>query len=57
MKSKSKELDVDFIGGQGPLTKEEEKQISEYLKSQKIVRGKPIRRTTKGMSKRNKVIA
>lgn len=57
MKSKSKELDVDFIGGQGPLTKEEEKQISEYLKSQKLVRGKPIRRTTKDMSKRNKVIA
>jgi hypothetical protein len=24
MKSKAKELDVDFIGGQGPLTKAEE---------------------------------
>jgi len=25
MKNKTKELDVDFIGGQGSLTKEEEK--------------------------------
>jgi len=30
-----KELDVDFIGGQGPMTKEEEKAISDYFKSQK----------------------
>ena len=28
-------LDVDFIGGQGPMTKEEEKAISDYFKSQK----------------------
>ncbi len=27
-----KELDVDFIGGQEPLTKEEEKRLSEYFK-------------------------
>jgi hypothetical protein len=40
MKNKSKELDVDFIGGQGSLTKEEEKQISEFLKSQKLLRDK-----------------
>ncbi len=32
MKSKAKELDVDFIGGQGPLTKAEELAISEYIK-------------------------
>lgn len=54
MKSKSKELDVDFIGGQGPLTKEEERKISEYLKSQKLLRSNTHRRTTKGFSKRNK---
>ena len=35
MKTKSKELDVDFIGGQGPLTKEEEKAISAYLRAKK----------------------
>jgi len=46
MKSKLKELDVDFIGGQGPLTKEEELAISEFIKNskekrkQKELRGK-----------------
>ena len=29
---KKKELDVDFIGKQEPLTKEEEKKLSEYFK-------------------------
>ena len=32
---KSKDLEIDFIGGQGPLTKEEEQAISEYLKRKK----------------------
>ena len=36
MKNKSKELDVDFIGGQGPLTKSEEKAISEFFLAQKL---------------------
>ena len=40
MKSKLKELDVDFIGGQGPLTKEEEQAISEFIKTQKLLRAK-----------------
>lgn len=36
MKRKNKiELDVDFIGGQEPLTKEEERKISEYFKQDK----------------------
>lgn len=34
-KYKSNELDVDFIGGQGPLTKIEEQAISEFIKAQK----------------------
>lgn len=34
-KNKMKELDVDFIGGQDPLTKEEEKTISEFIQSEK----------------------
>jgi len=38
MKPKSAELDVDFIGGQNPMTKEEEKAISEFLKAQKLLR-------------------
>ena len=36
MKSKKVELDVDFIGGQEPLTKAEETAISNYFKSQKV---------------------
>jgi hypothetical protein len=40
MKSKRKELDVDFIGGMGPLTKEEEKAISEFIKANKLKRAK-----------------
>ena len=36
MKNKAKELDVDFIGGQNnPLTKEEEKAISDFIRANK----------------------
>lgn len=35
MKQHKDELDVDFIGGAGPLTKEEEKAISEFIKASK----------------------
>ena len=35
MKKKTKELNVDYIGGQGPLTKEEELAISEFIKKNK----------------------
>ncbi len=35
MKRNDTELDVDFIGGQGSLTEEEEKLISEYIKANK----------------------
>ena len=46
MKNKSTELDVDFIGGQGPLTKSEEQAISEFIKAQKLLRAKKqIRKT------------
>ena len=37
---KRKELDVDFVGGQGPLTKEEEKLISEFIRKRKSQRTK-----------------
>jgi hypothetical protein len=40
MKNKSTELDVDFIGGQGPLTKSEEQAISEFIKAKKLLRAK-----------------
>ena len=40
MKRKSLELDVDFIGGQNPMTKEEEKALSEFFKAQKLLMSK-----------------
>jgi hypothetical protein len=40
MKTKKLELDVDFIGGQTSLTKEEEKALSEYFKKNKAKRTK-----------------
>lgn len=38
MKTKKAELDVDFIGGQGSLTKEEEQALSEFFRSRKSQR-------------------
>lgn len=35
MKQHKNELDVDFMGGAAPLTKEEEKAISEFIKASK----------------------
>jgi hypothetical protein len=32
---KKMELDVDFIGGVGPLTKDEEKLISDFINARK----------------------
>jgi predicted metal-dependent phosphotriesterase family hydrolase len=40
MKTKKVELDVDFIGGQTSLTKEEEKTIREYIKKNKSKKAK-----------------
>ena len=40
MKNKSTVLNVDFIGGQGPLTKGEEQAISKYIKAQKLLKSK-----------------
>lgn len=44
MKQKNNELDVDFIGGMGPLTKEEEKQITDFIKASKERKQKQKRR-------------
>jgi hypothetical protein len=35
MKHSGKELDVDFIGGLGSLTKEDENAISDFLQARK----------------------
>jgi len=36
-KMNTAEFDDDFLGGQGPLTSDEEKALSEYLKNRKII--------------------
>ena len=56
MKTKTKELDVDFMGGQGPLTKAEEELISNYIKNQKILKKKTATSSRKKAAKR-KVVA
>lgn len=35
MKQHKSELDVDFIGGVGPLTKEEEQAITAFIRARK----------------------
>lgn len=52
MKRKSTELDVDFIGGQDPMTKEEEKAISEFIKAHKLLNIKKQIRSTGAIQQR-----
>lgn len=51
MKHTKSELNVDFIGGQGPLSKSEAEAISEYIKAQKVKREKKQINRTKRSSK------
>ncbi len=46
---RSMELDVDFIGEQNVMTKEEEKQISDFIQVQKLVLNvkRPARKRSK----------
>jgi len=44
-KTKKIELDVDFIGGQGSLTIEEEKALSEFFKQRKLQKSKSVSQT------------
>lgn len=46
MKTNKINLDLDFIGGQGSLTKIEEKQLSDYFKSRKLSARTTIRQKT-----------
>lgn len=47
------ELEDDFLGGQGPLTSEEEKALSEFFRKRKIIK-KPSRLANPGIKKRPK---
>ena len=58
VKHKSLELDVDFIGGERPLTKEDEIAISKFIRAQKAKRTRrqsPLKRTLR--TTRRKVTA
>lgn len=46
-KTKTEELDVDFIGGMGPLTKEDEKAISDFIQARKKKQAKSKIRSIK----------
>jgi hypothetical protein len=50
MKTRKTELDVDFIGGQEPLTIAEEKALSEYFKKRKLT---SVRRPTKTLGRKS----
>ncbi len=47
MKSKELELDVDFIGGERPLTKKEELAIGAFIKADKVKREKAKTKSAK----------
>jgi hypothetical protein len=55
MKTKKKELelDVDYIGEQRPLTKEEENKISDFIKQSKTKKNKKSSSKTKTIKQLN----
>lgn len=57
MKTKKIELDDDFIGGLGPLTKEEEKALSDFLKQRKLATKRPPFEKMRRALKNNKTTA
>lgn len=54
---KNTELDVDFIGGSGPLTKEEEKKISEFIRARKVKQRLVSERSGRKVTPRRKATA
>lgn len=57
MKNKLKELNVDFIGGHGPLTKEEQQSISEFIRINKEKHNIQSSRKKKSTSRQHKQFA
>jgi hypothetical protein len=57
MKQKKIELDVDFIGGQGALTVEEEKSLSEFFKQRKMTSQKTQNKISTRTVKHSKTTA
>ncbi len=44
MRKNKKELNVDYIGGEAPMTLAEEKELSEYIKKKKSNRKPPLKK-------------
>lgn len=58
MKAKKIELDVDFIGGQDPLTTDEEKALNDFFKQRKLASRKSnLLKHGQNKTKRVKAIA
>ncbi len=57
MKKNKKELNVDYIGGQGPMTVAEEKELSEYFNKQKLDLKQSKKKAKQKTDKRSKVNA
>ncbi|MBK8442939.1 MAG: hypothetical protein IPL35_05795 [Sphingobacteriales bacterium] len=55
MKNKREFLDVDYIGGLGSLTKEDEQKLSEYFKNKKKSKSNEIKGRIRTKSKSEKV--
>lgn len=56
MKAKKIELDVDFIGGQGSLTEEEENTLSDYFKQRKLTAKRILNEKRRRTLKQDKTI-
>jgi hypothetical protein len=54
MKTKKLELDVDFIGGQDPLTIAEEKALSDFFRQRKLTSKKSLDNQKIRITKRSK---
>jgi hypothetical protein len=54
MKTKKLELDVDFIGGQDPLTIAEEKALSDFFRQRKLTYKKSLDNQKIRITKRSK---
>lgn len=57
MKTRKNELDVDFIGGVGQLTKDEEKRISDFIKSRKVEQELTHQKTRRKLTTKKRVTA
>lgn len=55
MRKKKEFFDVDFIGGLGSLTKEDEQKLSEYFKNKKKTQSKKLKSRNRTKSKKEEV--